>query len=219
MNIFSTEQRRYATAFAAAGAAMTILFLVIVNALTSPSYPWFLYPAFAVLWWPLSVLFARKYQKVYAIAGSILVLVFLTTINLVFSPFSLWVLYAAFPVLCWPVIICLGRRAGRLPSAMTISLLAIAYYFLLNQYYAPGFPWFIFPTYAVVWWPLSVLYAKKNKMLQFSLIGTLITVAFFVVLNAVTTPGQPWAVFPIFGFLWWPLTIYCFVFKRQSIRS
>lgn len=211
------EKRRYAVSFAAAGTAMTILFLIIVNNVTSPQYPWFIYPAFAVLWWPLSVLLARKHQKAFAFAGSILILIYLVTINLVFSPFHLWVLYAAFPVLCWPVILCLGKRAGRLPAAAAVSLAAIVYYFFLNTYYAPGFPWFIFPTYAVLWWPLSVLYAKKAKMLQFSVFGTLITIAFFIVLNMTTTPNEIWAVFPIFGVLWWPLTIYCFVHKKQYI--
>jgi hypothetical protein len=217
MNFVSTEKRRYTVGFAAAGTAMTILFLAIVNYVTSPYYPWFIYPAFAVLWWPLSVIVALKYQRTYAFAGSLLILIFLLTINLVFSPFHFWVLYAAFPILCWPVIICLGKRAGRFPAAATISLAAIVYYFLLNKYFSPGFPWFIFPTYAVLWWPLSVLFAKKTKMLQLSLAGTLITIAFFIVLNAVTTPDEIWAVFPIFGVLWWPLTIYCFVFKKQTI--
>ncbi len=213
----SYGKHRYAVSFAAAGAALTILFLFIVNYVTSPHYPWFIYPAFAALWWPLSVLLARKYRKAYAFAGSILILIYLITINLVFSPFHLWVLYAAFPVLCWPVILCLGKRAGRLPAAAAISMAAIAYYFLLNTYYSPGFPWFIFPTYAVLWWPISVLYAKKSKLLQLSLGGALITIAFFIVLNMATTPNEMWAVFPVFGIIWWPLTIYCFVFKKQPI--
>jgi hypothetical protein len=193
---------------------MTILFLAIVNATVSPQYPWFVYPAFAVLWWPMSVIFARKHLKAFSIAGSILVLFFLLTINLLFSPFCFWVLYAVFPVLCWPVILCLGSRAGRLPAAAAISLAAIAYYFILNTFYSPGFPWFIFPTYAVLWWPIAILFARKTRMLLFSLAGTLITAAFLITLNTVTTPHHPWAVFPIFGILWWPLTIYCFVYKR-----
>lgn len=211
----SNVKGRYAVGFAAAGCVMSIIFLVVVNYLTSPGYLWFVYPAFAVLWWPLSVLFARRHHKAYSFAGSVLILIFLFTINIMFSPFHLWILYAAFPVLCWPVIICLGKHAGRFPAAAAVSLFAIAYYYLLNTFYSPGFPWFIFPTYAVLWWPISVLLVKRKRLMLFSLVGTVISIAFFVVLNAVTTPNQIWAVYPIFALLWWPLTIYCFVYKKQ----
>jgi hypothetical protein len=215
MQTSSNEKRRLAVGFAAAGAAMTVLFLAIVNYLTYWAYPWFLYPAFAVIWWPVSVAFANRSPRVFAIVGSLMILLFLATINLVFSPMHLWVLYAAFPVLCWPAVMFLGKRAGRFPAALAVSLLAVVYYIFLNKFYSPGFPWFIFPTYAVMWWPLSVLLAKRKKVMAYSLGGALWTIAFFIVLNAVTTPFSIWAVYPIFGVLWWPLSIFCFVFMRK----
>jgi hypothetical protein len=215
----ASDKRRIDAAFAAAGAAMTILFLLIVNLVTYREYLWFVYPSFAVLWWPISVIFAPRSPRVFSIAGSFIILVFLATINLMFSPFYLWVLYAVFPVVCWPVLVFLGRKAGRLPAAAAVSLLGVAYYALLNVFFAPGFPWFIFPTYALIWWPLAVLFGKKGRALSLSLSGTLWSILFFIVLNAVTTPNEIWAVFPIFALLWWPLSIFCFVYKRKRATA
>ena len=198
---------------------MTILFLAIVNVVTYRDYLWFVYPAFALLWWPVSVVLAPRYPKMFSIVGSLMTLLFLAGINLMFSPGHLWVLYAAFPVLCWPVMMLLGRRAGRLPAALLISLLAVVYYVLLNRLYSPGFPWAIFPVYAVMWWPLSVLFAKKKRPMAFSAAGTVWSILFFIVLNAVTTPFQIWAVYPIFAVLWWPLSILCFVTLRKRVSK
>jgi hypothetical protein len=144
-------------------------------------------------------------------------LLFLGGINLMFSPWHLWVLYAVFPVLCWPVVMLLGKRAGRPPAALLVSLAAIAYYVLLNRFYSPGFPWAIFPVYAVIWWPLAVLLAKNKKPMAFSVAGALWSILFFIVLNAVTTPHEIWAVYPIFGILWWPLSVLCFVTLRRRL--
>ncbi len=217
MNYDPSARRRFAIGFASAGTMMTILFLVIVNYITGSRYPWFIYPTFAILWWPLSVIFARRYPKAFSVFGSLLIIVFLIITNLTFSPGYLWVLYAVYPVLCWPVILFLGRRAARLPAALAVSCVGICYYLFLNVFYAPGFPWFIFPAYVLLWWPLAAALGKRIKALQFSLAGTFLTILFFIVLNAVTTPQLIWAVFPIFAILWWPLTIYFFVYTKQKI--
>jgi hypothetical protein len=215
INMPTTNKRCVDAAFAAAGAAMTILFLLIVNLVTYSNYLWFVYPSFAVLWWPISVIFAPRSPRVFSVVGSFMILVFLTAINLMFSPSCLWVLYAAFPVVCWPVLVFLGRRAGRLPVAAAVSILAAVYYILLNKYCSPGFLWFIFPMYAVMWWPLAIVFAKRGNALSLSLAGTIWSILFFAVLNAVTTPFEIWAVYPIFALLWWPLSVFCFVYKRK----
>jgi hypothetical protein len=215
MKTSPSDNRRYTIAFSIAGSLMLIVFFIIVNTLTSRQYPWFIYTSFVVLWWPLSVIFAHRHQKAYAAVGSIIILLFLLAINLQFSPSHLWVLYPAAGVLCWPVILFLGKRAGRLPAALLVSLLLTAYYVLVNALYSPAFPWSIFPVYAVAWWPLAVGPAKEKRAMLFSIAGTLWSVLFFVVLNAVTTPGEIWAVYPIFAFLWWPLSVYCFVWRKN----
>ncbi len=218
MRTSSTKNRRYAIGFSITGSLLIILFFVIVNYLTSWSYPWFIYTSFVVLWWPLSVIFAQRHIKAYSVIGSIVILLFLLAINLQFSPSHLWVIYTA-AVFCWPVIMLLGKKAGRLPAAAAVSFLVIAYYILVNMLYAPAFPWSIFPVYAVVWWPLAVGLAAKKKAMLFSLLGALWSILFFVVLNAVTTPWEIWAVYPVFGILWWPLTVYFFVYQKNRLSQ
>ncbi len=43
--------------FATIGSIMTIVFLMIVNLLTSPEHLWFLYPSHILVLWPVSLYF------------------------------------------------------------------------------------------------------------------------------------------------------------------
>jgi len=38
------------------------------------------------------------------------------------------------------------------------SLLIIALFVFINYYYTPNAIWFVYPTFAILWWPLSMLY-------------------------------------------------------------
>ena len=40
------------------GALLIIAFMFFINYTTSWGYPWFAYPTFAILWWPLSMFFS-----------------------------------------------------------------------------------------------------------------------------------------------------------------
>lgn len=203
--------------FSVIGSIAVIVFAMITNYINSPSYIWFFYPAFAVIWWPLSIFLARpKTIKIYSIFGSLLILAFLTADNLVHSPFCPWTLFAVYPVLLWPALVLLGRRALKLPMAIGLCAGGIAYYAILNLLVFTGFPWVIFPTYLLLWWPLSIALAKRGYALPFSLCGTLLSMAFFITLNLITTPQCIWAVYPIFALIWWPLSTYYFVYKRRN---
>ncbi|KHD84607.1 permease prefix domain 1-containing protein [Heyndrickxia ginsengihumi] len=60
--------------------------------------------------------------------------------------------------------------------------------------------------------------AKKNMSklnLQYSILGSLLTIALFVFINLYYTPSKIWFVYPTFGVLWWPLTMY-FVWLRRK---
>lgn len=43
------------------------------------------------------------------------------------------------------------------------SALIIALCIFINFYYTPGTIWFVYPTFAVLWWPLSMLYRWLRK--------------------------------------------------------
>jgi hypothetical protein len=39
----------------------------------------------------------------------------------------------------------------------------------------------------------------------------------FIAVNFFTTPNRIWAVYPIFALIWWPLSIYYFVYLKQKV--
>ena len=204
-------------AFSVIGSIVIIVSLLITNCVTSPSVLWFYYPAFAVIWWPLSALLAGpRTIKAYSIVGAMLLAAFFTLENLLKSPFCPWALLTYFPVLMWPVGTLLGKRLGKLYIALFGSLAGILYYAILNVYVFPGFPWAIFPAYALLWWPLAIAFAKRKRPLLFSVTGTLLSAALFIAVNAVSSPDTVWAVYPIFAILWWPLSTYYFVYRRSA---
>lgn len=53
--------------------------------------------------------------------------------------------------------------------------------------------------------------AKKNMTklyLDYSIWGSLLIIALFVFINFYYSPRNIWFVYPTFGVLWWPLTMY-----------
>jgi len=56
----------------------------------------------------------------------------------------------------------LRKCRNKLLYAVAGSLLVIALMLFINFYYSPGTIWFVYPTFAVLWWPLSVLLYYMN---------------------------------------------------------
>lgn len=208
--------KSHAKLLAVSGFAVTAVFFAVTNYMTSPAVLWFYYPVFALLWWPLSALLAGpRTVKIYSAAGALLILVFLAAVNLLNAPFCPWALLAVFPVLMWPACVLLGRRAGHIGAALALSAAGIAWYAVLNLTLFPGFPWAIFPAYALLWWPLSVALAGRGHPMLYSVCGTALSAALFLTLNLAATPRSIWAVYPIFALLWWPLCVYYFVYRPR----
>lgn len=211
---------RHSKSFSIVGSIVIIACLLLTNYITSPSVIWFYYPAFAVIWWPLSVLLGGQHTvKIYSIVGALLLTAFFTLENLLKSSFCPWALLTYFPILMWPLATLLGRRLGKLPIALFGSLAGILYYTILNVVVFPGFPWAIFPAYVLLWWPLAIAFSKRKHSMLFSVTGTLLSAALFITVNAVSSPNTIWAVYPIFALLWWPLSTYYFVQKRDTESS
>lgn len=202
--------------FAATGSGMTILFLIIVNYLTSPQYPWFIYPAFGLLLWPIGIYCIKiGNQKLLSILVSAIIIAFLIVENFIDSPKHPWSLYATFPILWWPILVLLGKSAKTMIVAWIGSISIILYYSVLNVTLSPGYPWVIFPAFVVLWWPLSIYHARKKTFFEFSIHATLLIMTFFISVNIISSPHTIWAVYPIFCVLWWPLSMYYFVYKRR----
>ncbi len=210
---------RRVVAFSLCGSALTIAFLAAVNMQTSPGQPWFLHAVLPLVWWPVSVYFARRGRaKALSVAGSALIIGWLTAENLLFSPGHLWVLYSVWPLLLWPVVQFLGRRAGTQWFANLGCAATIAYYAALNLLLSPGYPWVIYPAFAVLWWPMSLFFSRRRRWFGYSLASSLLTMLFFSAVNLFSSPGVVWAVFPAFAVAWWPLSLYWFRHRRQTMQ-
>jgi hypothetical protein len=204
--------------FATFGSLMTILFLYVVNRITSPEYLWFIYPMFLLLLWPITLLLVtRGKHKLYAIICSLMIISLFLVNNFYFSDNSHpWFLYPSYFILWWPITLFVGKRSKTLTFAVLASVSTILYYSLLNFALSPQYPWAIYPTFLVLWWPISLYFARKKNYFGFSLAGSSLTALFFIVVNVVSTPEYIWAVYPIFLIFWWPLSMYYYSERKKK---
>lgn len=204
--------------FLAMGGLLTGIFLFVVNMTTTPHIIWFVYPCIFLLLWPGTLYFAyRKKMKSYSVVTSSILIITLFIINMIESPEVLWFLYPAYPILWWPIFIFLGKRARKFSVAIMGAIVTILYYGVLNVAISPQYIWFIYPSFAVIWWPLSIYHVKKKAYVSYSVNASILISLFFITVNIVTTPHEIWAIYPIFSILWWPLSMYFFVYKRRQI--
>lgn len=155
----------------------------------------------------------------FSISGSALWILFFFSTNYISSPDHPWWLYAAYPFIWWPITMAAGEKAKTIGFAIAASVATILYYSALNLLISPGYTWAIYPAFAVLWWPISMYYASKRKFFAYSLVGSFISVIFFLAVNYVSSPGTIWAVYPIFGVIWWPLSVYYFVYKKAGMST
>ncbi|WP_066190441.1 hypothetical protein [Gracilibacillus timonensis] len=209
--------KQHHVVFAAIGSVMTILFLILVNYLTSPSYIWFIYPAFPLLLWLVSVyLLSKGRYKIFVLVASLLTLLYLSAINYIHTPEHPWILYALWPIMLLVVLTFLGKYSWKLSMAWIGTVLTIVYYSGLNYYLSPGYPWAIYPTYVVLWWPMLVYCIKAKKYFGLSVLATLVTAIFFVMVRVVSSPHVIWEIYPIFAMIWWPLSMYFYGSGRRK---
>lgn len=204
--------------FSILGTLMTITFFYIINSLYSFNHIWFIYPAFCILWWPISLYYnnAKRYKE-YSVVSCVLIIAFLITTNYTTSSSYPWFLYAIFPVIWWPITMLMGRKAGTVAYALFVSFCTIGYYGLLNYLLSPHYPWFIYPSFVVLWWPISLYYGKRSQFTKFSYAGSILIILFFATVNQITTPHTLWGIYPSVAVLWWPLSMH-FTKKQDFYR-
>lgn len=203
--------------FAAICGALTIAYYTALNVFVSPGFPWAICPAFAVLWWPMSMYFAKKRQWVgYSLAGSALTAAFLFALNLAASPSYLWAFYPTFAILWWPLSMACAKRRAWLAFSIAGTALLAAFFVGVNWFTSPGAIWAIYPVFAALWWPMSVLFARLKNWLGYSVAATALTSAFLLAVNLLYSPGVLWVIFPVFALLWWPLSLYFFKYRKAK---
>lgn len=153
----------------------------------------------------------------FSFCGALLILAQLAVDNFLNTPYP-WVLYCVPAVLLWPLTVWVAfsvkSRAGKTVFSWGAFAVLSAYYVALNILLPGNFPWSCIVAGALLWFPAAFTFAGKPK--AFSVFGFAWAVVFFCVLNAVTSPHTIWAVYPIFGIFWWPLSVFFFIKKRPK---
>jgi hypothetical protein len=198
-------KRMGALRFSIFGCVSTILWYGALNILLAPGSPWVIFVAFAVLWWPLSVYYYGKHHR-YALVMSALSIAFFTAVNLIYSPGAVWAIYPAFVLLWWPVTLMFTRSKMWRAYAVTASLMTVAFFAAVNLITSPSFPWSVFPSLCILWWPLAMFF--KGKALPFAVAGASLVIATLLTINLITSPGFLWSVFVALCVLWWPVSVY-----------
>ncbi len=187
--------------------ALIIAYFTAVNLLLTPGRFWAIYPIYAVLWWPLGLYFTgRGYHKGFSVAGSVLTIAFLIASNLLETAYP-WALYACYPFVWWPIATFFGKKLGGLKFSIICSACTLAYYGALNILLAPAVPWVMFVAYGLLWWVLSAGFYGRRRPLAYSAVMSAASIAFFIAVNAIFSPGTLWAIYPVFALLWWPMTL------------
>ncbi len=201
------KNRRYALGFAIAGSLIIILLMIFINYSSGGRFPWFIFPAYAVLWWPIGVFFAgRNSGKMLSLVGSFITILLLFVTNYLTSWNYPWFLYPSFAILWWPISVFFGSKNGKVFSVIA-SVIMTVFFVAVNLVTSPSVIWFYYPMFALIWWPLSVFFANPRTIKAYSIIGALVLAGFLTLENILRNPGVPWALFVYFPIAMWPVSV------------
>jgi len=143
---------------------LIVLALAVLNVLSCPRYPWCMYPAFGLAWWPLSAYFSGRGEPLrFAVcgAGMIAALFFLAWL---FSGRSAhpWYVYPILAALWWPLSVW-GAQNGAKRFSVVAAEYIIAMLLTINMITSPGYWWWLYPAAAVIWWPLVLHFPRSGR--------------------------------------------------------
>jgi len=105
------------------------------------------------------------------------------------------------------------------------AILITALMLFINFYYTPDIIWFVYPVFAVLWWPMSLFFhwlrCKTGRSIGFvySVCGFVLIAALMLFINFYYTPNTFWCVYPIFGTFWWPLAMLFYSLNKKSRKE
>lgn len=203
----------------AAGCFMA--YYIGLNLFFETRYPFAVYVVYGLAFWPLGFIFRnRENTKLLSVVGTIVNIGFFVALNMFFVKQDyIWAIYVIGPLLWWPISTFAGKWAKTLSFAIISFLLLSAYYAVINLFIVTGHPFVIYTMFALIWWPLGVAYGKHRNHRLFSIQALFVFSLFFGLVNYVTTPHVLWAIYPIFGLIWWPLSVFFFGKKKVAAKG
>lgn len=89
--------------------------------------------------------------------------------NLYYTPRVIWFVYPLFAVAWWPMTLFFrwlhkknGRPVGLAFSVVSFGLI-VGLLFFINFYYTPRVVWLVYPAFAVIWWPMAMLFHRLRQ--------------------------------------------------------
>lgn len=105
----------------------------------------------------------------FSVWGAILITALFLFINFYYTPNAIWFVYPVFAVLWWPLAMFFQwyRNKKDTPVGFAFSvcgfLLIMGLMLFINLYYTPKIIWFVYPVFAVIWWPLAMLFHQLRQ--------------------------------------------------------
>lgn len=149
-----------------------------------------------------------KHYISFSVVGSLMTMLFLGIVNYTTTPNTIWFIYPCLLLLLWPITLYFMSKKLYKQYAVICSALVIAFLIIENLLYSPQHLWFIYAIYPIIWWPILMFLEEKAKSLNIALIGCVSTIVYYAIINIIVSPPYPWAIYPAFVVIWWPLALY-----------
>jgi hypothetical protein len=219
ISIFSGEKAK-TVPFAIISAIILTGYYVILNIFVEPRHPFWIYIAYGLAWWPLSLAYRGKIsRKVIAVISLVANIAFILYFSQIIRPEYNWSIYLLGPAVLLSVMLFVGEKCKTLAFSILAYIALLAYYGYLNIFIENGHPFIIYIAFAFAWWPISLSYVRHKNPLRFSLVSFFLIAAFFTATNLVTTPQVLWAVYPIGAAAFWPLSMLVFGGKNKKEKQ
>jgi len=104
------------------------------------------------------------------------------------------------------------------------GIIITALFVFINLYYTPERIWFVYPVFAVIWWPMSMFFywsqrkSGKSTAFPYSVAAFVLILGLLLFINFYYTPQSIWFIYPAFAAIWWPIAMY-FNQLRQRNRK
>lgn len=92
--------------------------------------------------------------------------------------------------------------------SLGISILVVMALAVVNILTNNGLLWFIYPSLAILCIPSVISFIKWGDLKKFSLQGSMLLLAFFVLEYMIIEYNHPWFVYTILPIILWPIIIY-----------
>ncbi len=149
---------RDSAGFAALNAILLAGYFILMHRLVTPgAHAWYWYTFFPLVWWVYAAALGKKaFRPRPLVMSAMAMLLYYAALNRFLSPGAPWSLFLVGPAAL--AVIGSVFAGKRKPFAFSVwaSAAIIAQVWLVNLVFTPRVIWAVYPTFALLWWPLSL---------------------------------------------------------------